>query len=289
MGAVIPPAFEYVRPASIEEAVKALQRYKGEARVLAGGHSLLPLMRLRLAQPPALVDIGRLPGLREIREDGGDLLIGALCTHDTIERSPVIAAKARALHDAAAVLGDPQVRNRGTIGGELCHADPAADYGAALLALGGELIIAGPGGHRTLALDDWYRGPFTTALDADEILTDIRLPGMGAHEGSAYRKFARRANDYGMVGVAARLRLDEAGRCSAARVAVTCVADHPYRARAAEAVLIGRRPEEAAQEAAARIVDGIEVAADPFCPAEYRAHLAEVEAARTIADAGKAA
>jgi carbon-monoxide dehydrogenase medium subunit len=283
---VIPPAFEYVRAESVDEALAYLGKYGSDARLLAGGHSLLPLMRLRLASPRVLIDIGRIRELAYVRAEGDELAVGALATHDALERSPAVAAAAPALGEAAGVLGDPQVRNRGTFGGELAHADPAADYGAVVLALGGAVTVAGPGGRRTLAIDDWYTGPFTTALGPGEMLLGYRAPAAGPREGSVYRKFARRASDYGMVGVAVRLRLGEDGRCAAARIALGCVSDRPVRAKSAEAALVGAFPEgDAVRSAAALVLDGVDVADDPFCPADYRRALAQVETARAIAEA----
>ncbi len=283
---MIPPAFEYVRAASVDEALAHLAKYGDDARLLAGGHSLLPLMRLRLAAPRVLVDIGRIRELAYVRAEGGELAIGALTTHHAVEQAAAVATAARALADAASVLGDPQVRNRGTIGGELAHADPAADYGAVVLALGGTVTAAGRGGRRTVAIDDWVRGPFTTALQPGEILLEYRAPAAAAREGSVYRKFARRASDYGMVGVAVRLGLGADGRCTSARIALSCVSDQPVRAQAAEAALAGRAPEgDAVREAAAVVLQGVRVADDPFCPADYRTHLAQVETARAIAEA----
>ena len=283
---MIPPAFEYVRAASLDEALSYLEKYGDDARLLAGGHSLLPLMRLRLATPKVLVDIGRIRDLAYVREEGGDLAIGALTTHHAVERAQAVAAAARALSDAASVLGDPQVRNRGTFGGELAHADPAADYGAVVLALGGAVTAAGRGGRRSVPIDDWFRGPFTTALQPGEILLEYRAPAAAAREASVYRKFARRASDYGMVGVAVRLHLGEDGRCANARIALSCVADRPVRAEAAEAALAGRAPEgDVVRQAAALVLQGVTVADDPFCPADYRTHLAQVETARAIAEA----
>ena len=283
---MIPPAFEYVRADTVEEAISLLDQHGSDARLLAGGHSLLPLMRLRLAEPRVLIDIGRIQDLAYARVDGDDLAIGALTTHDTVERSGAVAAAAPALRDAVRVLGDPQVRNRGTFGGELAHADPAADYGAVVLALGGRVAVSGRDGLREISIDDWFQGPFTTAIRPGEILLEYRAPAAGHGEGSVYRKFARRASDYGMVGVAVRLGVGADGRCTAARIGLTCVSDRPVRARAAEAALVGRIPEGAAvTEAAALVMQGVDVADDPFCPADYRTALAQVETARAITEA----
>lgn len=283
---MFPVDFEYHRPDSLEGALALLQRYGEDAKVLAGGHSLLPAMRLRLARPRVVVDIGRIPGLSYIRAEGENIAIGALTTHAEIEASALLAERASALAGAARVLGDVQVRNRGTIGGALAHADPAADYPAALLALGGHVVIAGPGGERTVALDEFFCGPFTTALLPGEILTGVRVPAAMPGTGSAYIKFTRRASDYGYVGVAASVTLAPDGTCRAARVGVTCVGPCAYRAAATEAALVGQRlTEEVIAAAAAHVTRGVDIADDPYVPAAYRAHLATVVARRAIAAA----
>lgn len=280
---MFPEEFDYYRPETLSEATGLLARFGGDAKILAGGHSLLPAMRLRLAQPRVLVDIGRLKDLAYVREENGQIAIGALTTHYEIETSPVLDARATAFPDAARVLADVQVRNRGTVGGALAHADPAADYPAVVLALGGEVVFTGPGGRRSVAVDDFFLGPFTTAILPGEILTEIRTPAQGPHSASAYVKFVRRASDYGLAGVAARLALAEDGTCREARVAITCVGPMAYRATATEQALVGQRlTEEAIDRAAAQAAAGVEVTEDPYVPADYRAHLARVIARRAI-------
>lgn len=280
---MFPAEFDYYRPESLEGALDLLRRFGDDARVLAGGHSLLPAMRLRLAQPKVLIDIGRLRDLAYIREEDGEIAVGALTTHHEVETSSVLEARATAFPDAAKVLADVQVRNRGTVGGALAHADPAADYPAVVLALGGRVVFAGPSGKRSVAVDDLFVGPFTTAIGPGEILTELRFPAQGPGTGSAYVKFVRRASDYGMAGVAARITVDGDGVCREARVAVTCVGPTAYRATETEKALVGRRlTDEVVAEAAGEAVAGVEVAGDPYVPADYRAHLARVIARRAI-------
>lgn len=279
---MFPATFAYERPASLEEALHLLQKHGDEAKLLAGGHSLLPAMRLRLAQPAVLIDIGRLQDLAYIRTEGEEIAVGALTTHHAIESSGLLAGTCLGM--AAGVLADVQVRNRGTIGGALAHADPAADYPACVLALGACMVVAAPQGRRRVPATDWFDGPFTSALRPGEILVEVRFPAQRSGQASTYRKFVRRATDYGMVGVAVWLEAAD-GTCSAARVALTCTADTAYRAGAVEAAL-AVRPLTAAtiRAAAAHAVDDVNVAEDAYVPADYRAHLARVETERAIAE-----
>lgn len=283
---MFPAEFDYYRPDSLRGALDLLSRFGDDARILAGGHSLLPAMRLRLAQPKVLIDIGRLRDLAYIREETGEVAVGALTTHYEVETSSVLEARATAFPDAAKVLADVQVRNLGTVGGALAHADPAADYPAVVLALGGRVVFTGPSGKRSVPVDDLFVGPFTTAIRPGEILTEIRIPAQGPGTGSAYVKFVRRASDYGMAGVAARITVDGAGVCRDARVAVTCVGPTAYRAADTEKALVGQRlTDEVIAAAAEKAVAGVDVADDPYVPADYRAHLAQVIARRAIAAA----
>jgi carbon-monoxide dehydrogenase medium subunit len=220
----------------VAEAVALLQRFGAEAKLLAGGHSLLPVMKLRLAEPGHLIDIGRIDELRGVRLDGDRLRIGALATHRELERDPTLRQHALVLAEAAAVVGDRQVRNRGTLGGALAHADAAADEPAAVLALDGELVAVGPNGERTVAAGDFFVDFLTTTLAPDEVLTEIRLPVAPPRTGMSYQKVANQASGYALVGVAAVVTLDESGRCAGARVAIT--APPPRRA----APVRSRRP-----------------------------------------------
>lgn len=280
---MFPAEFDYVRAESLEHAVALLGEYGEDARLLAGGHSLLPAMKLRLARPAVLIDIGRLRELQFIREVGGELQIGALTTHHQLETTGVVAEKARALAEAARVVADVQVRNRGTIGGVLAHADPAADYTAVLLALGATVIATGPGGARTISLEDFFTGPFTTALAKGEVLTEVRIPTGAGGAGSVYRKFVRRESDYGLSGVAVSLRVNALGVCEQARVGVTCVAVQPYRATATEQALRHQRlTPEVLAGAAALVTAGHDALEDTYVSAAYRTHLVQVETQRAL-------
>ncbi|MDP9365997.1 MAG: xanthine dehydrogenase family protein subunit M, partial [Chloroflexota bacterium] len=233
-----PAAFDYHRAASVQDAVALLQQHP-DAKLLAGGHSLLPVLKLRLAEPPALVDIGRIPELRGVREEGAGLTIGALTTHHQLATDPLVRERAPLLAETAARVGDRQVRNRGTFGGTLAHADAAADYPAAVLALEAEIVARGPGGERTIPAADFFVAFLTTALAPDEILTEVRLPAPLPRSGTSYQKLANQASGYAVVGVAAVVALDEQGRCAEARVGITGAAERGLRATATEAALLG--------------------------------------------------
>jgi carbon-monoxide dehydrogenase medium subunit len=278
-----PAAFEYHRVTSVEEAVGLLSRYKDDAKLLAGGHSLVPMMKLRLAQPKHLVDIGRIGSLAGVREDGVATVIGALTTHYAVESNASLKTKCPVLPEAAAMIGDPQVRNLGTVGGSLAHADPAADWPAVVLALGAELKAVGPKGARTIKADDFFKDLLTTALGPDEILTEIRVPGLPAHTGTAYLKHPHPASRFAVVGVAAVVTLDGGGKVSSARVAVTGVGAKAVRAKGVEAALSGKAPDAATiQAAAAKAADGIEMSADLQGSVEYKRHLTQVYAKRAL-------
>jgi len=259
---MIPAAFEIERPTSIDEAVRALVAGGDDARPLAGGHSLLPLMRLRLAAPSMLVDLSGIEGLSYIREDGGTIAIGALTRHVDIERSDLLAARCRLLAETAALIGDPQVRNRGTIGGSLAQADPHGDLPATILALGAELVATGPDGTRTIPAGEFFVDYMTTALAHGELLTEIRVAALDG-AGSAYEKFTRRAQDWAVVGCAAIVR------DGTETVAWTGVGPTPVRA-------------EGDWQAAAGALDP---PADLSGSAEYKRHLAKVLAGRALARA----
>lgn len=234
---MIPAAFDYARPESVEEALTALAEGGEDAKVLAGGQSLLPLLRLRLAFPGLLVDVGRVPGLRGVREDGGTLVIGAMTTHHDVVHDPLVRRYAGLLSAATASVADPAVRHRGTLGGSLAHADPAGDVPAVVLALDGELVAAGPEGRRTIPAAGFFTDYLQTALRPDELLVEVRLPkleGWGFH----YEKFARVAQAWAVVGVAAVVRRDN-GRIAEARIGLTNMGPTPLRAPAAEAALAG--------------------------------------------------
>ncbi|MBX5465224.1 MAG: xanthine dehydrogenase family protein subunit M [Clostridia bacterium] len=287
---MIPAAFEYRRATSLEEALRLLQEAGSEAKLLAGGHSLLPLMKLRLAQPAVLVDIGGLEELRGIRLEGEELVIGALTPHAEVAASAQVAEAFPLLARAAAAIGDLQVRNRGTVGGNLAHADPASDLPAVVLALQGRLVARGASGERVIPAGDFFLGPLSTALEPGEILTAVRLPLLAGRVGTAYVKHRHPASGYAVAGVAAVVRLAPDGSVDEARLGVTGVGLAPYRARAAEEALRGRRPEpEVLREAAARATDGVEVTGDLYASEEFRAYLCRHHAAEALEEALAAA
>jgi carbon-monoxide dehydrogenase medium subunit len=277
-----PASFEYHRAASVEEAVSLLTRYKDDAKLLAGGHSLIPMMKLRLAQPKHLIDIGRVGGLSGIKEEGGHFAIGALTTHYAVESNAAIHKKCPMLSEAAALIGDPQVRNYGTVGGSVAHSDPAADWPAIMLALGAEFKAVGPKGARTVKADDFFKDLFTTALHADEVLTEIHVPTEG-HGGAAYMKHPHPASRFAVCGVAASVSLDGSGKCTAARVGITGVGSHAVRAKGVEAALTGHTLDAATIQAASqKAADGIEINADLQGSVEYKAHLTRVYTRRAL-------
>ncbi len=287
---MIPPKFDYVSPSSLQEAVALLSSHPDDAKVLAGGQSLLSVLKLRLARPGLLIDLGRIGGLSYIREDGqaagsgqgGTVAIGAMTTYAEIGASALLRDRCPLLPQAAAVIGDVQVRNRGTLGGSLAHADPAADMPAAVLALGAELRAVGPKGERTIRVEDFFQGLFATALAPDEILTEVRVPVLTGQR-CAYMKAARRPSDFAMVGVAVRLRSGKDGTCEDIAVGVTAVTDKPYRATGVEQRLRGRRLEsKAIEEAATAVTDGVDVTENLSGSKAYRAQLARVYVARAI-------
>jgi aerobic carbon-monoxide dehydrogenase medium subunit len=278
--------FEYHVPTTVQEAISLLSQYGGEAKLLAGGHSLIPIMNLRLAQPKALIDIGKIPGLVGIREEGGTIVIGAMTTHWMIESSALLKEKVPILPEAAAVIGDVQVRNRGTIGGSLAHADPAGDFPAVAVALDMQLKAVGPRGERTLKAREFFVDILTTALQPDEILTEIRIPAFAARTGSAYEKFPNPASRYAIVGAAAVVTVDGNGVCQKAAVGLNGVSGKPVAAVGVEQALIGKRlNDQTIQEAATKAADGLEPLGDIFASAPYRAHLARVYTKRALARA----
>jgi len=279
-------AFEYHDPTTLQEALSLLTRYNGEAKILAGGHSLIPIMNLRLAQPKALIDIGKIPGLSGVREDNGAVVIGAMTTHHQVETSAVLQAKVPILPETAAVIGDVQVRNRGTIGGSIAHADPAGDFPAAAVALDLQLKVVGPKGERTIKGRDFFVDILTTALQPDEILTEIRVPAFAARTGSAYEKFPNPASRYAIVGVAAVVTVDGNGVCQRASVGLNGISGKPVAAVGVEQALVGKPlNDQTIQEAAAKAADGLEALGDIFASAEYRTHLARVFTKRALAKA----
>jgi aerobic carbon-monoxide dehydrogenase medium subunit len=283
-----PAQFEYHTPGTIKEALDLLARHKDDAKLLAGGHSLLPAMKLRLTQPKHLVDLRKLQGLSGIKEDGGTLVIGAMATHYAVESSPVVKSKCPVLAATAGQIGDPMVRNMGTIGGSLAHADPAADYPATIIAVGAEMVAEGPKGRRTIKADDFFKSLFTTALGPDEIMTEVRVPTGGPKVGSAYLKFPHPASRFAVVGVAAVLTMDD-GKVVKASIGITGAGTKAVRAKGVEAGLTGKALDAATIQAAAeKAPDGVDVQADLQGSEEYKRHLLKVFARRAIEAASAA-
>jgi aerobic carbon-monoxide dehydrogenase medium subunit len=285
---MIPAKFEYTRPSSVGDAVRALAEGGEDAKVIAGGQSLLPLLRLRLAYPELLVDLGGLGELRGVRDEGDTLLIGALTTHDEVMRDPLIAGHCGLLAEAAGTVADPAVRHRGTLGGSRAHADPAADLPAVVVALDATMIAHGPGGERAIGAPEFFDDYLTTALAANEILTGIRVPKLGPGWGYSYEKFHRTAQAWAIVGVAALARRSN-GHVAEARIGMANMGSIPVRARAAEAAAAGAEASRDALRSAARHADdGTNPPADLHGAADYRRHLARVLTARALAVASGA-
>ncbi|MFE9173029.1 FAD binding domain-containing protein [Streptomyces kebangsaanensis] len=277
---MIPPAFDYARPTSLDEAVRTLADAGEEAKVLAGGQSLLPLLRLRLAFPELVVDVGRIPGLRGVREDGDMLAIGALTTHHDVVHDPLVRRHAGLLAQATETVADPAVRHRGTLGGSLAHADPAGDLPAVVLALDAELVAVGPGGRRTIPARDFFTDYLQTTLAPDELLVEVRVPKREGW-GFRYEKFHRVAQSWAMVGVAALVRRDD-GHIAEARIGLTNMGATPLRASASEEALAGAGDAEAVARAAREAAEGTRPSRDASASPEYRAHLARVLTKRAV-------
>lgn len=282
---MIPGAFEYHAPTSVAEAVSLLDRHGEGAKILAGGHSLLPLMKLRLAQPEVLIDLARIGDLAYIRRNGGGLSIGAMTTYTEIESSSDVQSAAPALAEAAGMVADRQVRNMGTIGGCLAHADPAGDLPAIILALGGQILTSSTGPHRTIPIDDFFVDLFTTALEHNEIINEIQIPALPAGTGTAYAKFGNKASHYAIVGVAAVVTAS-GGTCQSVRIGITGAGPKAVRATAAESALTGAGLDDASIKAAAQHAgEGIDFNEDVHASAEYRAHLTKLYTERVLLQA----
>jgi carbon-monoxide dehydrogenase medium subunit len=285
---MIPAAFNYIVPQTLDDALRALAVHGEEAKILAGGHSLLPMMKLRLANPKLLVDLRKIPDLAYLSQEDGKIIIGALTTHYQIESSSLARKKCPLLGETARAIGDVQVRNRGTIGGSLSHADPCADWPAAVLALGGDIKVAGPKGERWLAAGDFFLGPMTTVIGAKEILLQVRVPTFPTRSGSAYLKMAQQASGFAIIGVAVWLRAGSKGVCEQIGVGVTGLSDKPFRAHAVEQRLGGNKlTPKLIEEAASLVADGIDPLEDLNASADFRAHLARVYTSRAIQQAAK--
>ncbi len=287
---MFPENFEYVSPATVTEAAQFLQQHPDDAKILAGGQSLIPILKLRLAAPRFVVDIGRIQELKAIREDDGNLEIGSLVRHVEIERSPIVAQHCPLLAETAAEIGDMQVRNRGTIGGSLAHADPAGDFPAAILALGAVLVAESITGTREIGADHFFLDIMTSALEPNEILTSIRVPKAGPRTGTAYVKFHQQASGFAIVGVASIVILDGQGQVADSRVAVTGVDSMPYRAQQVEESLRGTAAtSQDIASAAAFAAQGVEPLSDIHASSQYRAYLAAVFTRRSLEKAARRA
>lgn len=283
---MIPAQFDYVTPATLAEAVSLLAQNPDDAKILAGGHSLIPAMKLRLAMPQILIDIGRIKDLSYIREEGDEIRIGAMTTHYQIESSDRLREICPILPEAAGVIGDVQVRNKGTLGGSIAHADPAADWPAVMIALNAEIVAVSPNGERTLGVDDFFLDLLTTALEPGEILREIRIKKPAGRFGQAYAKVLQPASGFAVVGVAVNLTLDGAGACESASIGITGVASKAYRASAVESALKGATlDQDKVKDAASHAADGIDANGDLFASADYRKHLAQVHTRRAIESA----
>lgn len=286
---MFPAEFAYHRPASVDEAIRLLEKHGSDAKLLAGGHSLLPAMKLRLSRPADLIDIGHLPALKYIKDESSHLAIGAAATHWMLESSDLVKEKAPLLAQAAALIGDVQVRNMGTVGGSLAHADPAADYPAAILAAEAQIRVKGPAGERQIAAAEFFVDLYLTSLQPEEIILEVRVPALPKNAGACYLKFPHPASRFAVVGCAATVTVDQ-GKCKEARVAFTGVASVAFRDRAVEEALRGKALDAGNIEAAAaKAAGGVELLSDIFAGEEYRRHLARVYAGRAITRAAAAA
>ncbi len=280
---MIPAAFTYHRPKTVDAALRLLAEHGADAKILAGGQSLLALMKLRLAAPNHVIDIGRIAALRRIRVRDGRLHVGALATHWMVESTPAVRRAAPALAETAAAIGDLQVRNLGTVGGSLAHADPAADYPAMVLALDAELALQGRDGSRTVPASEFFQGVMTTVLRPGEMLVDIVVSVSSKRFGAGYLKMPNPASGFALAGVAAAMGLDENGRATHVRVGITGVSPVAYRAKAVEEAVVGQDPtDELLAQASGAASDGIEANADIHAGAAYRLHLARVFTRRAL-------
>ncbi len=280
---MIPPQFDYVRPADVGETLRILKEREGEAKVLAGGYSLIPLLRYRLASPGLLVDIRDLAGLDTIAEVDGELRIGARVTHGQLVSDPLIAARYQVFADAAPTIGDPQVRNWGTMGGSIAHADPAADWPAVLIATHASIVVRSADGERVIPAREFFIDTFVTAIELTELLTEVRVPAPHGRTGSAYASIERKAGDFATAGAAAVVRLDDDGTIASAGIALTAVAESQFAATHAERLLVGARPgneifEDAGREAAAQA----RPVADNHGPVEYKRAMAAAMVERAL-------
>lgn len=285
-----PAPFEYLDPTTVADALALLARHGENAKLLAGGQSLVPLMNMRLARPRYVIDLNRIEALAYIRERDGGLAIGAMTRQEALEHSPLVTARFPLLPEALALLGHPAIRNRGTIGGSVAHADPAAELPAAILALDGRITVVGPRGERTLDARSFFVGALTTSLSADEVLTEITLPPLPPRAGMCFLEIARRHGDFALVGVAAIVGAWPDGACGHVRLSFCGVGHTPIRVERAEAALLGRRPEPALVEETARLVsESLAPESDLHASADYRREVAGVLTRRALMTAWKRA
>jgi aerobic carbon-monoxide dehydrogenase medium subunit len=283
---MIPPSFEYLRPKTIPEALRMLEQHGSEAKILSGGQSLIPMMKLRLARPGFLIDINRIAGLSYVKEEGGYLKIGGLTREAELEASPLVRTKYPILLDTAHVIADPQVRNMATVGGNLAHGDPANDHPATMMALGAQVVATGPKGERVISIENFFLSLFSTALEPEEILTEIRIPIPPARSGGAYFKLERKVGDFATAAVAAQLTLDEKGICQKVGIGLTNVGPTPVKARKAEEFLRGKKLDEANRKQAAQLAaDESTPSPDLRGPVEYKKGLVKELTKRALSRA----
>jgi aerobic carbon-monoxide dehydrogenase medium subunit len=280
---MIPPSFEYLRPKTVPEAVAMLQQHGDEAKILSGGQSLIPMMKLRLARPGFLIDINRIAGLSYVKEEGGYLKIGGLTREAELEASALVRTKYPILLDTAHVIADPQVRNMATVGGNLAHGDPANDHPATMMALGAQVVATGPKGERVISIESFFLSLFSTALQQQEILTEIRIPVPPARSGGAYFKLERKVGDFATAAVAAQLTIDDKGTCQKVGIGLTNVGPTPVKARKAEEFLRGKKLDEANIKQAAQLAaDESAPSPDLRGPVEYKKGLVKELAKRAL-------
>ena len=280
---MIPPSFEYLRPKTIPEAIAMLQQHGDAAKILSGGQSLIPMMKLRLARPSILIDINRISGLSHVKEEDGYLKIGGLTREAELEASPLVRSKYPILADTTHVIADPQVRNLATVGGNLAHGDPANDHPATMIALGARVVANGPKGERVIPIEKFFLSLFTTALEPDEILTEIRVPIPPARSAGAYLKLERKVGDFATAAVAVQMTFDEQGACQKVGIGLTNVGATPVKAQKAEQFLLGKKlDDDAISQAAQLAADEAEPSADLRGPVEYKKGLVKELAKRAF-------
>jgi carbon-monoxide dehydrogenase medium subunit len=283
---MIPPAFEYLRPNTVPEAIAFLQQYGDDAKILSGGQSLIPMMKFRLARPSHLIDINRISGLSYIKEEGGYLKIGGLVREAELEDSPLIRQKYPILFDTSRVIADPQIRNRATLAGNLAHGDPANDHPATMMALGAKIVAAGPQGERVIAVESFFITLFTTALQHEEIVTEIRIPIPPARSGGAYLKLERKVGDFATAAVAAQLTVDQEGTCQQAGIALTNAGAVPIKVAKGEEFLQGKKLDDANITQAAQLAaEAAQPSSDLRGPEEYKRGLVKELTRRALARA----